>query len=64
MPRCPDLRRWRARHGLMAKDVARILGYSPSYISRCESGACRLSDNAWRVLEAHAAERAEMWGEP
>jgi predicted transcriptional regulator len=56
----PSLRAWRQQQGLQGIEVAAILGYSPSYISRCESGTRRLSANAWRVLEAWAEQRRAL----
>ncbi len=53
-----DLRTWRLQHGLQAKEVADILGYSRSYISRCETGYRKLSANAWKLLEAHVTKDA------
>lgn len=52
-----DLRAWREERGMMAKEVAEILGYSVEHISRCEHGKRQLSDIAWRLLEAHVARR-------
>jgi transcriptional regulator with XRE-family HTH domain len=53
--RSRNLRIFRQQHGLQAKEVAEILGYSRSYISRCETGSRQLSPNAWKALEAHVA---------
>lgn len=50
-----QLRAWRQARGLKQKEVAAILGYSTSYISRCERGYRHLGANAWRVLQARRA---------
>jgi transcriptional regulator with XRE-family HTH domain len=46
-----DLRAFRKAHGLKAKDVADILGFSAEHISRCENGRRILSAVAWKLLE-------------
>lgn len=34
----PGLRRWRKKRGLSLREFARVIGYSPSYVSDVECG--------------------------